>query len=190
MRSRCLFALLAPLALAGACSRDIRLGGEVDAGTADAAPDAATSPFAAGSYVVTFLDPPQQSCTGTLAGHEADFAGITRASSRLVDGVVDLAPSATQLVISGSPIQSGFPSPAITVVPDAGAQPPTLWDSSATGSFGSGPDATTITWLGFAVDSATAHEAGGIQGAYAQMFETSDTSGQCAISFGAQLVRR
>src|SRR2546430_1230474 len=132
----------------GACSREIRLGGEPDASVSpDASPDANTSPFTGGSYAVSFLDPPMIQCSGTLAGHDADFSGITRAASPLQDGTVDLAPSSTQLMITGMPIQSGFPSSAITLMLDAAAAPPTLWDNSVPGSFGSGPDTTTIVWV-------------------------------------------
>jgi hypothetical protein len=180
-------ALVCALAIA-ACSHDIRLGSELDAGT-DAAPDAVSSPFTAGNYTVSFLDPPRASCTGTLAGREADFASITRANSQLVDGAVAFTLATNQLTIAGAPIQTAFRQTSVTVVPDATASPPTIWDTSVPGPGTTGPDSTTVTSLALAADSATAQAPTGIEGAYAELFVTADTNGQCAISFGAQFVR-
>jgi hypothetical protein len=172
----------------GACGRDIQLGTSLDAAS-DAALDAVASPFTAGAYTASFLDPPQVMCAGSLARLEADFSGITRANSALVDGTVTFTPTTDQLAISGAPIQSGFPTATITVVPDTTSNPPTLWDMSVNGSFGSGPDATTIVSIALAIDSATAQAASGIQSGYAQLFETADTLGQCSVTFGALFVR-
>ena len=169
------------VALAGAaCGRDVRLGGPVDA------PPPA---FTAGAYTASFLDPVQVMCSGTLAGHEADFSGVTRAQSNLVDGAVQLAPAANQLVISGSPVSTAFGVASVTLVPDPGSAPPELWDTSVSGSFGSGPDATTAIAVALALDSATAHDPGGIQGAIAREYQNAAGDGVCSATFGALLVR-
>ena len=172
-------AVLAVLACA-ACGRDIRLGG---------APDGAPIAFTAGTYAASFLDPVQVMCTGTLAGHEADFMGVTRAQSNLVDGPVQLAPAADQLVISGSPISTAFGVASVTLARDPGSSPPGLWDTSVSGSFGSGPDATTAIAVALALDSATAHDPGGIQGAIAREYQNAAGDGVCSAVFGALLVR-
>ena len=167
-----------------ACSRDIRLGDV----SADASPDGPHVLFAAGSYSASFLDPVQETCMGTLAGHEADFSTITRASANLVNGTVQLGATSGQLTITGTPIQTGFTQATLTLVPDPQSMPPTLWDTVVNGSFGSGPDATTAGGLGLALDSATASSPSGIQGAYARVYFTASGDGQCAVEFGALLV--
>jgi hypothetical protein len=128
-------------------------------------------------------------CQGSLAGKESDFSGLTPAGQGLADGSVTFAVTSNQLSITGSPIQSGFPQATIVLAPDPHAQPPTLWDAGLTGTFSSGPDSTTGTWAGLAVDSATAHNPTGIEGAYALLLQTADTTGGCALSFGALFVR-
>lgn len=167
-----------------ACSRDIRLGDV----TGDAASDSTHALFAAGNYSVTFLDPAMTVCQGTLAGHETDFSGITRASSSLVDGTVQVAATTDQLMISGAPIQTGFTQSALTLVPDPASTPATLWDTSINGSFGTGPDTTYVNGLALAFDSATASAPSGIQGAYGRAFFTASGDGQCTVVFGALLV--
>ena len=168
------------LACAG-CSRDIRLG---------ELPDAAVTPFIAGTYTTSFLDPAMQSCSGTLAGHEADFAGITRATTTtLLDGTIDLSIVGQELVLSGTPIQSGFPQSSVTLTYDPGAGPPPLWDNTTNASLGSGPDSTQIVAVGLALDSSTAIAPSGIQGEYVRVYMTPDTNGQCGVAFGALLVR-
>jgi hypothetical protein len=162
------------------CSRDIRLG---------ELPDAAGTPFIAGSYMTSFLDPPAQNCSGTLTGHEADFAGITRASSSLVDGAITMAVNAQQITLSGTPISSGFPQPTVTLAYDPSAGAPGLWDNVVQGSFGTGPDSTTISALGMALDSTTASSPSGIEGSYMRAYLTGDGMGECSVAFGALLVR-
>jgi hypothetical protein len=180
------FALLAFLAV-GACSHDIRLGGDPVDAMPDAMPDAASLTFDPGTYTVSFLDPPLVDCQGTLSGKESDFAGITRATSGLVDGAVLFSVTVNQLTISGAPIQSGFPQSTIALVPQPGAQPP-VWTGSVDGQFGSGPDATTRSSLVLAADTSTAHASSGIQGAYGQLFVTAGQSGACTVSLGALFV--
>jgi len=109
-------------------------------------------------------------------GTEGDFAGITRASSGLVDGTVDLAPHRNALLSSGAPIPIPVRVVGDHAPADSAAQPPTLWDSKHHGLVRlAAPDTTTITWRGFAVDSATAPRRERIQGAYGQWsFETAD----------------
>jgi hypothetical protein len=175
---------LALAVLAPACSRDIRLGDIPP----DAPSDTVATTFIAGSYAASFLDPAQVSCQGTLAGHEADFASVTRASVNLVDGTVQLA-GANPVVVSGAPVQNAFAQSMIALSPDSQAIPPTLWDGTVNGSFGSGPDSTTAMMLALELDSAHATDPSGIQGAYGRVFVTSDTLGVCSFSFGMLVVR-
>lgn len=173
-------------ALAG-CSSDIRLGGTAP----DASVDAITSPFSPGMYAASFLDPQMASCDGALAGHEASFAGITRASIGLVDGAVDFAIGVDQLTIAGAPIQAGFSQPSITLAPTRDRpEEIALWEVGVSGSFGAGPDATQLEWIGLAVDSDTAHKATGIEGAYAVVFMASDGTSYCNVVFGALFVSK
>jgi hypothetical protein len=168
------------------CSRDIRLGSLPDGPVAQID---APSPFTSGSYSISFLDPIQTQCMGALAGHEVDFNVITRASLNLVDGQVTLSGAGNQLEIAGTTIQSAFGQPSLVLVPDPMAQPASLWDVSKTGSFGAGPDSTNAKDLAFAVDSATAHDQAGIQGAYARAYESMDGMSVCSVTFGSLLVR-
>jgi hypothetical protein len=181
---------LVGLVACSACSHDIRLGDRYDA-MPDGLSDAPSLPFDPGSYQVSFLGPAQVGCQGTLTGKESDFAGLTPASSGLIDGAVSFAVTTTQLSITGAPIQAGFPQPTIVLAPDPMAMPPTLWDTGEPGACTSvsGPDATTRMWCGLAADSATAHAVGGIQSGYAELFQTTDTMGGCSVSFGALFVR-
>ena len=168
-----------------ACGRDIALGGTAP----DAAVDAMVLPFTPGTYRVSFLDPQMTMCDGALAGHEADFAGITRASSGLVDGQVDFTVAIDHLTIVGPPIQSAFAQPSLTLTASPDPQDPgvALWDAETSGSFGAGPDATQLRWIGLAVDSGTAHKPSGIEGAYAGLFLATDSS-SCNVMFGALFV--
>jgi hypothetical protein len=164
-----------------ACSRDIRLGG-------GEGPDAAVAPFIAGSYMTSFLGPEQSMCTGTLSGHEGDFASITPASVGLVDGSVSLTADTSHLVLAGAPIQSGFSQVSVMLVPDPNSGQPAVWDNAVSGSFGAGPDATQVIAVGLAVDSSTAMASSGIEGEYIRDYATNDALGDCSVAFGALLV--
>jgi hypothetical protein len=171
-----------------ACGRDIRLGALLDA-LPDAPADGALHlPWIAGSYAITFVDPSQISCSNSLSGHESDFMSTTRAAAGFVDGTVQLDDASGNLVISGASISTAFGEASVTLVPDPGAQPPTLWDVAVTVSFGGGPDATTGEGVGLALDSATATAASGIQGEVARIYVTAAGDGQCSVMFGALLV--
>ena len=108
MRSLCL--------VLAACGGNIRLGDEPPDASSIDAPHGA---FTAGPYSASFLDPAQISCDGTLAGHEADFSAITRATSSFVDGAVQLQLATGAVIVSGDPIASGFGQPSITLAPDS-----------------------------------------------------------------------
>ncbi len=176
------------------CGRDVRLGTAPDAassvdGTVDA-PNLA--PFMPGVYSLTFLDPIQTSCDGTLIGNEAMFSGITRASANLVDGTVTLsAGTATLITVSGTPITTAFGQPSIDLVPNPAASPPdfpqTIWDTNVMRDFGVGPLATLHDVRYFGIDAATAGTPAMMEAAVALFYETSDMSGYCYGVFGAAL---
>jgi hypothetical protein len=151
-------------------------------------PDAVSLAFDPGMYSVSFLDPAYITCMGALAGKESDFAGMTHVTTGLIDGTVTFDVTATQLSISGSPIQSGFPQSTLALMFDPTSQPP-VWAGGVTGQFAIGPDGTRATFLGLAVDATTAHASSGIQGAYAELFNASTATGTCSVSFGALFVR-
>jgi hypothetical protein len=181
--------VLTLLAPAG-CRRDVRLGSAIDAAVVDAPPDGNGNPFAPGSYAVQFLDPSMTMCTGALVGQERSFDVVTRAASGLVDGDVTLtAPTAATLTIAGAPITAGWGQGSVDLVLDASGPPP-IWSVVVTGNFGAGPAATTRIGTGLALDPATALAVGGVQGEAAALYANVVGDGQCAVTFGALLVRR
>jgi len=165
------------------CGGNIRLGS--DPPDAALPIDAPHTTFTAGPYSASFLDPSQVDCGGTLAGHEADFASITRASSSFVDGAVQLAPAVDSVSVSGSPIATGFGEPSVTLAPDP-SQP--IWSTGVSVSLGSGPDATQVVGVGLMLDPSTASSPSGIEGAIARVYATANSDGQCSVTFGALLV--
>lgn len=173
--------LLALATLCVGCSRDIRLGDNTDA---------ASGPFVAGTYDLTYVDPPDVSCSGSLSGHEASFTDLTREKLNLIDGSVTLSPTPTELTITGTPIEECCGQPSIVLVPEPAATPPTLWDGNAAGSPIVGPESTTSASIGIAFDSATVNSVVGITGGLAHIFTTTDSSGVCTVTFGARLVMR
>lgn len=183
----CVVTMLA-LTLAG-CGRDIRLGGSAaDAGIDS--PDAPTSPFTAGGYTLTFLEPSVASCDGSLAGQEPTFEVLTIASERLVGGAVDLAtPTFDSLMITGDPVMSAVHQPAVTLQPAGGGAPPGIWDTLISGAFGGGPASTDRVAIDVAVDRTTAAAAGGIEGQLTLVFATTDATGSCSLAFGLRLTR-
>lgn len=195
MRAVMRAAISAALALCatGACRSDIQLGTAFDAAPAiDAAPDAPASPFHAGAYTMTFLDPLETNCDGTLTGSEASFAGITRASANLVDGPVTLvAVDAVTITISGAVITTAFGQATIQLVPNPQATPPdfpqNIWDTEIAANFGSGPLSTLHDARYFGIDSTTASTPTSMQCAVALLYETADQAGACFATFGAVL---
>ncbi len=166
-----------------ACGGNIRLGSEPP----DAAPaiDAPHTAFNAGGYSASFLDPSQVDCVGTLAGHEADFASITRAASSFVDGAVQLEPTLDSVTVVGTPIATGFDQPSVTLAPDPSGP---IWSTGVSVALGSGPDATDVVGVGLMLDPSTASSPSGIEGAIARVYATANTDGQCSVTFGALLV--
>jgi hypothetical protein len=170
------------LVVLAACGGNIRLGDEPpDASSVDAPHGA----FTAGPYSASFLDPAQVQCDGTLAGHEADFSTITRATSSFVDGAVQLQLATDAVIVSGDPIATGFAQPSVTLAPDPQAR---LWTIGVAVTLGGGPDATQAVGVGLALDSSTASSPTGIQGEIARVFATANNDGQCSVTFGALLV--
>ncbi len=181
------------VAVASGCGIDVRLGTALDAAVSvDGPVDASIGPFTPGTFMLTFLDPIDVSCDGTMTGNEASFSGITRATSNLVDGTVTLSPvNATVITLSGTPIMTAFGQASIDLVPNPAALPPefpqTIWDTSVMRDFGSGPLSTLHTVRYFGIDSATASTPTSMQAAVALLYETTDTMGACFVSFGATL---
>ena len=154
------------LALASACSRDVRLGTAFDAAIVSPADaPASVNPFTAGSYALTFLDPADVQCTGSLIGQEAQFATITRADLSLVDGDVVLAtPAADVLSIAGSPITTAWNATNVSLVPGIDGLPASMWAALVEQTFGSGPNTTTRDLMLLALDSTTVTATTGIKG--------------------------
>jgi len=172
-----------------ACGTDVQLGVGPDA---QISIDAPTGVFATGMYSLAFLDPIDVMCEGSLTGSEPSFMSITRASANLVDGTVSLVmPGENVLAISGTPIESAFGQPSVSLVPNSSALPPdfpqTIWDTSVTRDFGAGPSSTMQVARYFGVDSATASTPTAMQSAIAMFFQTADTNGDCFVTFAAVL---
>ncbi len=174
-----------------ACGNDIRLGTAIDAATIDVPIDGNGNPFAAGSYAVQFLDPAVADCTGTLAGSENDFMGLTAASVGYIGGTVMLAtPTATTLVVTGAPITSGWGETELDLLANQPGAPMGFWISQTTAIATAGPDSTTRAVNLLAADSTTASSASGIQGEAGAAYTTADTSGTCSVTFGALLTEQ
>jgi hypothetical protein len=178
--------IVAAVVVAG-CGHDVRLGVAFDA-RVDSAPDASGNPFIPAAYSLAFLDPPTIDCQGTLAGMDAQFTGITRASLSLVDGNVDLAtPTATTLTLAGPPITTGWSTASVELAPDDVSLPPNVWASIITTDVGPGPASTRRDVQLLGVDVTTASASAGIQGEVGIGYDTLDLNGTCFVTFGALL---
>ncbi len=169
------------------CGKDVQLGVGPDA----AVIDAPQGVFASGTYKITFIDPFDTSCDGSLTGNEASFTTITRTSASLVDGTVTLAMPATNVLsIAGTPVSSALGQASVELVPNPAATPPdfpqTIWDADVTRDFGSGPNGTLHVARYIGVDSATAANPT-IEAAVALLYETPDTTGSCFASIRVAL---
>ncbi len=174
-----------------ACGRDVQLGTNVDAGI-DSLIDAMPSPFTPGTYTLTYIEPNETSCDGTLANMGNDFSTITAASLGLVDGDVMLV-GVNEVVIRllGAPISSGYNRAMVDLTPNPEALPPdspqTIWDTVVAEDFGVGPLGTHQLARYFGIDSASANMPSQMQSAAALYYETEDMSGACFITFAAVL---
>jgi hypothetical protein len=138
----------------------------------------------AGNYTLTVGASSQVYCDGSLAGHEADFAGITAASLSLGDGAVTVAtPSTSQVTVDGAAIQAAF-----------GTTPFALDDqgnslfAGFTNDSGAGPDGTQLAGKYFVVDASSATTTQ-INGGAGAGYVTSDNSGSCTVAFDATLTQ-
>jgi hypothetical protein len=173
-----------------ACTHDVRLGTVIDA-TVDVAADSAGNPFVAGSYALSFLDPPTTQCQGALSGMESQFAGVTLAQESLINGTVALAtPSGTTLAISGSTISSGWGVASLSLAPNFSGLPATVWAADVTTDLGAGPDSTVHDFMLLAFDSTTTSTPGGVEGEVGVGFDTSGMTGTCTVTFGALLQKQ
>lgn len=184
--------LLIGLAVVVGCGRDVRIGSSpVDAGV-DMLIDAMPSPFAPGTYLLSFLEPNEPSCDGALTGSETEFAGMTAASFGLADGAVELV-SINEVIIrlTGVPITMGFGVDQIDMTPNPEALPPefpqTIWDTVVIDEYGPGPVSTLQRARYFGIDSATAGTPSRMESAVALLFESEDASSACFVTFAATL---
>jgi hypothetical protein len=180
------------VAVASACGSDIRLGGVAAPDDGPPADEAAS--FVSGVYALTFQDPVQAECEGSLTGNDASFSAITRSETNLVDGTVSLETinlSAPVLRISGPSILTAFDQMSIDLTPDLGSQPPdfpqTIWAAGVEGDFGAGPLSTMQVARYFGVDGATADTPAQMDARVALLYVTSDSSGACYSMFAAVL---
>jgi len=176
-------------ALVVACGKDVQLGVGPDA---ELGLDAPQGVFIAGSYALSFIDPFDISCEGSLTGSEPSFSTLTRASTNLVDGPVTLTmPGAGVLAISGTPISTAMGQATVNLVPNPSALPPdfpqTIWDASVMTDFGAGPSGTLHNARYIGVDSASAANPSAMEAAMALLYETPDTTGLCYLSIRAVL---
>lgn len=178
--------------LLAACGKDVRLGSAPDAASDAAAPPIdghPDNPFFMGSYALAFVDPAQAMCEGDLVGMEATFESITRAMLDFGNGTVMLeAPTASQLRVSGTPIDAGFGGAALTMMPEPDPPPgePAIWGGAVEQNFGVGPLSTTNTQRFLGLDSGSASEPQ-ISAVAAALFETESASGSCSVAFVASL---
>ena len=174
-----------------ACGRDVQLGTNVDAGV-DSLIDAMPSPFTPGTYSLTYAEPNQTSCDGSLTGMEPEFEPLTGASFELVDGTVMLL-GVNEAVIRlvGTPISSAFHRTMIDLTLNPEAAPPefpqTIWDTVVQQDFGTGPLSTHQLARFFGIDADTASTPSAMQSAVAIYFETEDMGGACFVTFGVVL---
>jgi hypothetical protein len=134
----------------------------------------------AGTYALAVTGPATAYCDGTLAGHEADFAGVTLADLGLGNASVTVATPSTDVVtITNAPGFAG--NFELDAQPDAQG----LYAGFTTES-GSGPDGTTFVgkYLVFDGSSATPMFVGGGAGAG---YATADGQGTCTVAFDASL---
>jgi hypothetical protein len=134
----------------------------------------------AGPYALAVTGPADVYCDGTLAGHEAAFAGVTLADLGLGNANVTIAaPSPDYVTITNAP---GF---AGDFELDALGDAPGLYAGFTTET-GTGPEGTTFVgkYLVFDGSSATTMFVnGGAGGGYV----TADEQGTCTVAFGASL---
>jgi len=145
-----------------------------------------TSMLVAGNYTLGITGPAQVYCDGSLAGHEADFNGITAASLHLDGGAVALAlRDADTVTLDGSVIASDFG--ATPLVLDDSNQPPALFVAT-TNESGSGPNGTSFIGRYLALDGTSATPTF-VDASAGGGYTTADESGTCTVSFTASLTQ-
>jgi hypothetical protein len=154
--------------------------GEVDPGTQPQPGGTIT----AGNYTLAIQGPAEVYCDGTLAGHEADFAGITDASLGFVGGAVSVAtPTPSRVTVDGTPISGAYgTSPFELDAVDA-----SLF-AGFSNNTGSGPDNTDLVGKYFVVDASSA-TANLIYGGAGAGYVTANQDGSCTVAFGATLTQ-
>lgn len=144
---------------------------------------ASGSSLTAGTYTLAVFGPASVQCDGTLAGHEADFAGVTLGDLGLTGGSVVVAmPAPDAVTIAGAPITAGFGVSPLSL--DAAGDPGLVAGFSDTNV--PGPSGTDRLGNYLVLDGGTATPQfvdGGVGAGYA----TADRQGTCTVAFGASL---
>ena len=139
-----------------------------------------------GNYSLAIAGSSTVTCQGTLAGHEADFAGITIADLGVGGGAVTVStPSEPIVNVAGAPISSGFGSATLEL--DEQSDQAGLYAGFAMAS-GSGPDGTQFLGKYLAFDGSTASTTL-VLGSAGGDYVTADRNGYCEVSFPAQLTQ-
>lgn len=139
--------------------------------------------ISAGSYMMTFLEPGDVYCEGSLAGHEADFAGVGLVDLGFGSGIVSVeTPAQGEVIVSGPSIQAGFGASDLALASDDGS-----WMVyGVTEGGGAGPGGTEKLGAYLALDGGSASPSLVTGGAGAG-FGTSAGDGWCTVSYGVQL---
>jgi hypothetical protein len=154
--------------------------GLVDWGT----PPAGTGTITAGNYTLAVDPTASVYCDGTLAGHEADFAGITASSLAFSGGAVAVANNAAgNVTVDGTAISGAFATSPLEL-DDAGGGILAGFTDQA----GAGPLGTTMAGKYFAVDTSSATTSL-VNGAVGAGYATAAGDGTCSVSFQATLTQ-
>jgi len=139
--------------------------------------------ISAGAYTLAIDPTVEVYCDGSLAGHEADFAGITPGDLAVAGGAVTVAtPSGTQVTVDGAVIAAAFAASPFALDLDSSGE----FFAGITSQTGSGPDATTLVGKFLAFDLASASPSA-IYAAAGAGYVTADQSGSCSVAFAATL---
>jgi hypothetical protein len=158
---------------------------EADFAPAFMIPEPVGTPIVAGGYELA-LDPAAEViCGGSMAGHEAAFARITRTELGVTDGTVTLALATDQLSIEGVAVGTRWGTPALL---DAIADPADTFVATADET-GDGPDATTLAGSYVMVESLP-DDATLVHATFGLSYLDPIGDGGCDVAFHAELRAR
>jgi hypothetical protein len=203
--------VVAAAIVAGGCGTDVDVGGALDGGTdAGALVDAGASdaavavdapadvpdlpeltPFPDGTWTMTIAPTSSKLvCSGSLAGRESDFTGITRDDVGFVGGDVILAGvDATHLTVSGAPIETGYGAASLSLEEAGGPTVPDYIWIGVTGTVGAGPTPETmLIALALHVDDRTITPEG-FDGLASALYAHVLTEGECTVGFAITFTR-